>query len=313
MNIAEFFNLYPDNASCRDFFKNWRAGAGIKCKRCGCEHQYWIASICKWECARCKHRTGLKCGTVMERSKMDFRTWLWALFLMALTKKGFSGLEMQRLIGHKRYEPIWLLMHKIRISMANRDKKYSLDGYIEMDEGFFEGHRKKPQPEQSEVQPKELDRQVKVVVGVSTKRVKQDKKKKYKPDTQPLYLKMEVVDALANEDMNWAATNMVSPDAAVHTDGRRCYNVLKGIVNKHEAEVVKDKTKVSKVFPWVHTAISNAKKKILGLHHQVKDEYMQNYLSEFCYKFNRRLFGQQLFDRLLVATLGAPWYRATCT
>lgn len=62
---------------------------------------------------------------------------------MSLTKKGFSALEIQRLIKHKRYEPIWLMMQKIRISIVQRDEKYQLDGYIEMDEGFFEGHRKK--------------------------------------------------------------------------------------------------------------------------------------------------------------------------
>jgi len=62
---------------------------------------------------------------------------------MSLTKKGFSALEIQRLIKHKRYEPIWLMMQKIRIRIVQRDEKYQLDGYIEMDEGFFEGHRKK--------------------------------------------------------------------------------------------------------------------------------------------------------------------------
>jgi len=62
---------------------------------------------------------------------------------MSLTKKGFSALEMQKLVGHKRYEPIWLIMQKIRISIGTRDEKYSLDGIIEMDEGFFEGHRKR--------------------------------------------------------------------------------------------------------------------------------------------------------------------------
>ena len=62
---------------------------------------------------------------------------------MSLTKKGFSALEIQRLIKHKHYEPIWLMMQKIRISIGQRDEKYQLDGYIEMDEGFFEGHRKK--------------------------------------------------------------------------------------------------------------------------------------------------------------------------
>jgi len=66
---------------------------------------------------------------------------------------------------------------------------------------------------------------------------------------------------------------------------------------------------VAKVFPWVYTAISNAKKKLLRLHRHVKDAYMQNYLIEFCYKFNRIYFGELLFDRLVVTALEKPWYQ----
>lgn len=91
----------------------------------------------------------------MENSNLGFKVWFWGLYLMSLTKKGFSALEIQRLIEHKRYEPIWLMLHKIRICMGNRDDKYTLDGYIEMDEGFFEGHRKKQQ-DGSMKQPKWL-------------------------------------------------------------------------------------------------------------------------------------------------------------
>lgn len=308
MNLSEFFSAYPDNESCKKFFKEKRESEGIICSRCGGGRHFWMESVSKWQCVKCAHRTGLKCGTVMENSNLDYRTWLWALFLTSLTKKGFSGLEMQRLLGCKRYEPVWLLLHKIRISMGTRDKRYILDGYIEMDEGFFEGHRKKPQEVISAEQPKELDRQVKVIVAVSTKPVEKKEQKKHKPETKPLYLKMEVVDALTKKDVGYSVANMVNSQSTVHTDGRRCYGVLKEIVNHHEVDIVKDKKLVSTIFPWVHTAISNAKKQIQGLHHQVKDEYMQNYLSEFSYKFNRRYFGQRLFDRLLVATLSNPWY-----
>jgi hypothetical protein len=79
----------------------------------------------------------------MENSNLGYKKWLWCMYFMSLTKKGFSALEMQRLLGHTRYEPIWGMMQKIRITMGNRDEKYQLDGFIEMDEGFFEGHRKK--------------------------------------------------------------------------------------------------------------------------------------------------------------------------
>ena len=49
---------------------------------------------------------------------------------------------MQNLLGHKRYEPICLMMHRIRIQMGERDKKYQLDEFKELDKAFFAGHRK---------------------------------------------------------------------------------------------------------------------------------------------------------------------------
>ncbi|HIP36061.1 MAG TPA: IS1595 family transposase, partial [Crocinitomix sp.] len=41
---------------------------------------------------------------------------------------------------------------------------------------------------------------------------------------------------------------------------------------------------------WVHIAISNAKRTLLGIYHKIKGKYLQLYLDEFCYKLNRRYF-----------------------
>ncbi len=35
----------------------------------------------------------------------------------------------------------------------------------------------------------------------------------------------------------------------------------------------------------------------------VKIQYLQYYLQEFCYKFNRRYFGEKLFDRLVMVAI----------
>lgn len=309
MKLNEFFVRYADEESCKQFFKEQRELQGIVCRKCGYGSHFWIATQIRWQCKKCKYRTGLKCGTVMENSNLGYRVWLWALYLMSLTKKGFSALEMQRLIGHKRYEPIWLAMQKIRISMGHRDDKYSLGGFIEMDEGFFEGHRKKDTQSIEGKPVKELDRQVKAIVAVSTTPVAINDQQKHRPNTKAGYLKMSVVSSLNKTEVTLEAEKMIKKSATVITDGRRCYKGLQEICEAHKEIIVQDKKEVSRVFPWVHTAISNAKKKIAGLHHQVRDAYMQNYLSEFCYKFNRRYFGENLFHRLVVATLSLAWYK----
>jgi signal transduction histidine kinase/ligand-binding sensor domain-containing protein/CheY-like chemotaxis protein len=65
----------------------------------------------------------------------------------------------------------------------------------------------------------------------------------------------------------------------------------------HEPVVMKDTYKVGKVLFWVHIAISNANMIILDTYYDIKTEFMQLYLNEFCYKFNRRFPGFHLFDR----------------
>ena len=41
-----------------------------------------------------------------------------------------------------------------------------------------------------------------------------------------------------------------------------------------------------------------------GTYHGTSTKHMQMYLSEFCYRFNRRSFNGAIFDRLLVAIVG---------
>jgi len=146
MNLLEFFKHYPDELSCKTAFKSYRDNQGIICKKCGHTDHYWKRDKEQYECKNCKFRTTLKSGTVMQNSKLPYQYWFIAMHLMSSTKKSFSALEMQRQLGHKRYEPIWAMMHKIRSVMGLRDEEYVLSGAMEIDEGFFETVKKKSRP-----------------------------------------------------------------------------------------------------------------------------------------------------------------------
>ena len=313
MKIDNFFSELATESACRLYFKSQRESKGIVCRKCGSTSHYWIDSLSRWQCKKCRKSVGLKCGTVMENSNLPYKTWLWGIYFCTLTKKDFSALEMQRLLGHSRYESIWLMMHKIRVMMGARDEKYKLDTFIEMDEGYFPAHRKKESSDGVISLPvKELDRNVTAIVAVSTTPLPIAESKEGRPGSIPHYLKINVVESISKIDIAYEAEKMVSKSSTVLTDGKTSYRVLDNIAKKHKAVIVKDKKEVSKIFPWVHIAISNVKKKILGLHHSVKDTYMQNYLNEFCYKFNRRKHGRNLFHNFLNVATSYAWY-APCT
>jgi hypothetical protein len=117
-------------------FKSERERIGVKCK-CGKTNFFWIKSRLSYACKSCKKRITLKSGTIMENINLSSLIWYKMMFLMSVTKKGFSAKEMQKQLGLKRYEPVWTMMHKLRKAMGKRDGKYTLEDMIEMDEGYF--------------------------------------------------------------------------------------------------------------------------------------------------------------------------------
>lgn len=318
MNLYEFFEKYPDEASCIEGFRNKRLEIGVVCKKCNHTEHYFRKTDLKFQCKKCGSRISLRSGTVMENSNLPFRYWMMCIELMTLSKKSFSALEMQRMIGHKRYEPIWLMMHKIRRVMSKREDKYQLDGCLEFDEGFFERVDNKDVIEENKEKSEEekgknkrgrgSERQAKVLVMVESE-PSIAAPKKGKPSRKVGFLKMVVMDDLKSESINKKVEKSVKETAEVLSDGYRGYAKLKEVISKHDVVVEPNKTKSAVIFPWVNRTISNAKKVLLGIHHNcINQQYMQNYLDEFCYKFNRRYFGDKLSDRLMVAALETTWY-----
>ncbi len=57
---------------------------------------------------------------------MQYKFNLYNVYLLTNSKKSFSALELQRQLGHKGYEPIWGLLHKLRAIMGKGDELYTL-------------------------------------------------------------------------------------------------------------------------------------------------------------------------------------------
>jgi len=248
----------------------------------------------------------------MENSNLPFKYWLTAIAFMSTTKKSISALELQRELGHKRYEPIWLMLHKIRSVLGKRDSLYELPNYIELDEGFFESVKSKGESEDSK-RGRGSQKQSRVLVAVESKptdKKSKPDKYKHKPDAKVGYIKMIVLDDLRADSISTGLKGKFHQESIVRTDGYKGYSKLKEEIKEHQVYRTFDKEVLEKTFPWVHTAISNAKRLFLGIHHSIKDCYMQNYLNEYCYKFNRRYFGQSLFDRFMVAAVINVPYRS---
>lgn len=292
---------FPTEESCKIHFKTQREKIGIKCKKCGCENHYWLKNKWQWQCSQCSFRTTLRSGTVMQASKLTVRKWYLAMAFMSATKKGISACELQRQLGHKRYDTIWSLMHRIRNAMGNRDNQYTLEGMIEFDEAYFE----KASPDGIKLKRgKGSQKQQNVAVLAESTYLEDVNTKTVSKSCR--YFKMKVLNSHKKDAINETIQSSIDERAIVFSDKSTSYIDIADFVDTHIMEKSSKQT-TNTTLKWVHIAISNAKRNLLGVYHKIKGKYLQLYLDEFCYKLNRRYFGDKLFDRLTIAVANNYW------
>ena len=130
------------------------------------------------------------------------------------------------------------------------------------------------------------------MVGVETKEEKSG------------FAKLHQVPTVSAHQIHEMAHTALGEAAVVRTDGWLVYRILNSNQRTHEPVVVGEGRNAVKVFPWVHTLIANIKGNIRGVYHGVSNKHLDRYLAEFRYRFNRRFWEPQMFDRIITACVG---------
>jgi len=300
MNIFSFTAEFDSEEACRNHFKSERDKIGISCKKCGHSEHYWIKSQWSYECKKCRSRTSLRSGTIMQSSNLSFMIWYKTMFLLTATKKGFSSKEIQRQLGLKRYEPVWAMVHKLRKAMGNRDDRYTLEGMIEMDEGYFTVQASKHEHNTQKAGRGSKTKSNVMVMAEST--VLEDVETG-KVERQCRYFKATVLENHQADNTDQAFQQALENEKTiVFTDKSTSYVNIADYVELHISEKSSENT-TKETLKWVHITISNAKRNFVGTYHKIKRKYLQLYLNEFVYKLNRRYFGEKIFDRLVIANI----------
>lgn len=298
MNLFSFTANFGTEEDCRNHFKAERDKVGVICK-CGSREHFWIKSRWSYECKKCRSRISLRSGTVMQNSNLSFLIWYKTMFLMSVTKKGFSTNEIQKQLGLKRYEPVWAMVHKLRKAMGNRDSKYTLEGMIEMDEAYFTVESSEIEQEKGIRGKGAVGKQNVAIMAESTplEDIETGKKEKH-----VRFFKAKVLEGHDGDQIDETIKESIDNQSIVFTDKSTSYIDIADFVELHVMEKSSKQT-TEETLKWVHIAISNAKRNLLGNYHKIKRKYLQLYLNEFIYKLNRRYFGEKLFDRLVIANI----------
>ena len=164
ITFFEFKEKYISESDCRDKLFKMKWADGYICPKCGYTEYYKIKKRHLYQCKKCRHQTSVTAGTIMHRSRTPLVKWFWAIYLVSSDKRGISALGLSKQLS-LYYKVAWLMLHKIRKAMMDRDSEYKLKWTVEMDETFIgsssEGNKKRGRGSDKS----------KVIVSVSTKKM----------------------------------------------------------------------------------------------------------------------------------------------
>jgi transposase-like protein len=262
LSLVEFQRRFSTEEACQDALEQARWPQGFVCPRCGHGKASRIRTRGLLQCSACHLQTSLTAGTALHKTRTPLVKWFWAIWLVSQDKGGISAMRLAKQL-RLGYRTAWTMLHKLRKAMGKRDARYTLTGSIEMDDAFFGGAA-------AGKRGRGAANKSKVVVMVESH------------DEYAGYLSMRAVPTVDSAHIQDAAATKIKPGADIRTDGLHAYRVLERAGHRHHRHKVPPK-QASEILPWVHIAISNSKRFLLGTYHGVSHKYLQGYLDEFCY------------------------------
>lgn len=282
--LKEFREQFAKEAACFEYLGRSRWPDGFVCPRCS-GRKHWIkARRQSYECSECGHQTSVTAGTILHRTHFSLREWFWAAYLMATHTPGMSGTQLQRQMGCS-YKTAWYLLHRLRRGMVNESRS-PLRGRVEADEVIIGG------PVRGKTgRGVTKDEKSTLVFGAVEVIVYTDKHGDRMEKAGRLRLAM-TQRADANSIRRFLTAH-VQPGSEIYTDGWKGYS--KTALADYHHELHPPGTHAL----HIHRVFGNLKTWLNGTHHGVDPKYLQNYLDEFVFRFNRRKTPMAAFQTLL--------------
>jgi transposase-like protein len=287
----EFMREFPNDDACLEFL--WRNrysedGLHAYCPKCKTEREFKRYEHSQqrqaWTCQACGKHIAPTAGTIFHKSSTSLHLWFYAMYLMASTRCGISAKQLERELG-VTYKTAYRIAQKIRHELMAQDEEvFQGDAPIEIDETYHGGSRR------------------------GTKHGRPSTKHSHKTAVLGMAQRGGKVFATTVENVSRAAImphviERVMPASTVYTDDMATYrDVLNQAGYKHTRINHSEKIYVS---GDVHTNTiegfwSLVKRGIGGVYHSVSKKHLQDYLSEYAWRYNRRHEPTSHFETLLL-------------
>ena len=297
MTFFDFMTKFPTEKAVIKYFLKIRYNDVLICPHCGSkvrvQHRNDNLKLCN--CHNCNNTFSPFKNTIFEKSSTDLRKWFYAIHLFLNSKKGISGLQLQREIG-VTYKTAWRMLKQIRSAMGNTDMTKAFEAMVEIDEAYIGGKPRKKNNQIHGTAKRGKGTKKTPVIGVKER------------STNRVYAKVTLPDEngkkLTGKQLFNVLDSVCKDNATVYTDDYHGYGFLDDearnpgklihIVVNHSAGQYSAGAGINT--NGIESFWAILKRGILGIYHHVSVKYLQNYVNEFCFRQNN---GTSSFDTLL--------------
>ena len=278
MNIIQIFKQFPTQESCVKHLEKILWGNKPICVYCGSTNTNPLVKELRHHCNGCRKSFSITVGTIFHHTAVPLQKWFLLISLMQNAKKGLSACQAARDIEVRR-PTVWSMMHRIRKAMS--DDGSLLSGIIEMDETYVGGkprkeNKKDDDDENNTGSPRGRGTKKTPVVGM----VERGGNVKAKA-TSKFELKFADFLKLIRRNVNLAESLLV-------TDEYKAYDKMNNVIPHYSVNHSKEYARGDIHTNTIESFWAILKRGIMGQFHWVSKKYLNNYIDEFCYRYNAR-------------------------
>jgi transposase-like protein len=270
--VRDFEAQFPDDATCLEWLRTFLYPNGVHCPKCNkITRHHRVASRPSYSCDECGHHVHPTAGTIFHKSSTSLRLWFYAIYLMSSSRCGISAKHLERELG-VTYKTAWRMFKQIR-TMLNDETPFDGDRPVEIDEMFHGGVRKG-----NHGRKLTGDRDKVPVLGIVERKGR---------------AVARTIEAARSREVLPLIKKYVMPISTIFTDESKIYDGVGYMQNTCHTHKRINHGEHVYVMGDVHTNSveglwSLVKNNIRGAHHAVSAKYLQMYLDEICFRYNRR-------------------------